>query len=427
VYLSLAGATSGVEAGAEVGQGSGGRSRRRGGGQMTGGSNRSARIVASGVAVAVCALRVGGASAATIELVSQLDPNTAADAYGDVWAEGDYAYLGSFESTGVAIIDISDPENPVWLTAYSPLSGKFKDVKVYDGIGYFATDNGDGMHIVDLSTPATPTLLAKIKAVDFGFNRVHNSSKSGTFLYLADSRTSTVKVFDVSSPASPVFVRNILTPDTSVIHDVTALGTHLYASGFGGFTYVYDVSAVGGSAPPLLGSIPSGLNSHSSWVSSDGAILVSAREIEDGDVRIFDISDPGAPVLLSTIDRTSLGIDAHSPHNPVLFSDSLLFVSWYNAGVVAIDISDPSDPIKVGVYDTFPGPVTDYDGNWGVYPFLGLERVLLSDLQGGLLIVDATGTALALPALSGPGLALLGIALAIAGSAWVGLGGRRAR
>ena len=55
------------------------------------------------------------------------------------------------------------------------------------------------------------------------------------------------------------------------------------------------------------------------------------------------------------MDRSSLSIDAHSPHNPVLFNDTLLFVSWYQAGVVAIDISDPSNPHKVGNYDTFPG------------------------------------------------------------------------
>jgi choice-of-anchor B domain-containing protein len=354
------------------------------------------RCVANGllgvIGFALSALLSMNALAGTIELVGQLDPVAGVDIYADVWGEGDYAYVGVYDGVGVFIIDVSDPANPSLVSTYIPATGTglFKDVKVYDGVGYFGDDDGDGVHVVDVSTPATPTLLAKITSVQGGFNYIHNLSKSGDYLYLANGYTGTVKVFDVSSPASPVYVRDIVTPD-SAIHDVTALGTRLYVSGIGsGFHYIYDTSTIGASAPPLLGTVPSGDWSHSSWASSDGTILVTAQEDEDGKVQIFDISIPDEPDLLSTMDRTFLGIDAISPHNPVLFNDTLLFVSWYEAGVVVIDISDPSDPLKVGHYDTYLTGPHNYNGNWGVYPFLGLDRVLLSDLQGGLYVMDAT-------------------------------------
>jgi choice-of-anchor B domain-containing protein len=359
--------------------------------------------------------------AQNINLVSQLDPFPGNDRYGDVWGEGNYAYLGSFQGAGVAIIDLSDPGSPFLAATYSPASGgQFKDVKVDAGIGYFSSDNGGGLHIVDLSDPTSPSLLSQITSAAQGFNSIHNVFVSSGYVYEADSRTPTVKVFDVSDPQNPFFVRNITTPDTRFIHDVTVRGGRLYASGFQGFTYIYDVSDVGSTPPPLLGSVSSGINSHASWVTSDGRILISAREISDGDVRIFDITDPGAPVLLSTIDRTSLGIDAFSPHNPLLFSDTLLFVSWYQAGVQAIDLSDPSNPVAVGSYDTFPGAVSGFDGNWGVYPFLGLDRVLASDLDGALFILDAS----ALPAFPVPALGWRGLAgfLLIAAA---GIAGRR--
>ncbi len=57
---------------------------------------------------------------------------------------------------------------------------------------------------------------------------------------------------------------------------------------------------------------------------------------------------------------------------------------------MVIDISNPSSPVKVGHYDTYLTGPHNYNGNWGVYPFLGLDRVLLSDLQGGLYVMDAT-------------------------------------
>jgi hypothetical protein len=55
---------------------------------------------------------------------------------------------------------------------------------------------------------------------------------------------------------------------------------------------------------------------------------VSAREIAGGNVRIYDISNPSGVTLVSTLTAASLGINAHSPHNPLIMGD-LLFISWY--------------------------------------------------------------------------------------------------
>ena len=182
-----------------------------------------------------------------------------------------------------------------------------------------------------------------------------------------------------------------------------------------GATYVYDVSAIGSSAPPLLGTVPSGNYSHSSWASSDGTILITAQEVEDGKLQIWNIADPSSPVLLSTLDRTSLSLDATSPHNPVLFNDTLLFVSWLEAGLLVFDISDPSSPLQVGIYDTYPDPSQGlYDGLWGVYPFLGLDRILLSDGYGGLFVVAANSVPI-VPSLGPLGIALLCCLLGLAG------------
>jgi len=362
------------------------------------------------------AVATGAARAENITLVSQLDPVAGNDQYGDVWGEGSYAYLGSFAARDVRIIDISNPSAPFLATTYSvPTGGQFKDVKVYGGIGYFASDNGGGLHIVDLSNPAVPSLLFQFTGAHGGFNSIHNVSVSGGYVFEADSRTATVKVIDVSNPASPFFVRNIVTPDTQFIHDITILGNRMYASGWSGYTYVYDITNIGSQVPVLLGQAASGFDSHSSAVTSDNTILVTCQEISDGEVRIFDVSNPASPVLLSTIDRDSLGIDAYSPHNPFLYGDSLLFVSWYQAGVQAFDISDPANPVRIGDYDTYPGVVSGFDGNWGVYAGLGLDRVLLSDLDGGLFVVNATTLVYQqIPVLGAPSGALLALILALA-------------
>jgi uncharacterized protein (TIGR03437 family) len=148
-------------------------------------------------------------------------------------------------------------------------------------------------------------------------------------------------------------------------------------------------------APPLLGSVESGTSSHSGWMSNDGKLMVNARETSNGDLRLFDISNPASPMLLATITAQSLGIEAFSPHNPYIVGN-MLFVSWYQAGLIVLDITNPSQPRLAGSFDTHQGTVSGFDGCWGVYPFLGFDRVLLSDMDNGLYIVDATD------ALAGP-------------------------
>ena len=343
--------------------------------------------------VLLCTVILTSTTHALITLVSQFSPSTGNNRYADIWGEGDYAYIGSNLGSGVGIIDISTPSAPLLTAYYDPPNGRFLDIKVQNGVGYFASSNGGGLHIVDLSDPENPQLIYQINSMTNGYDDIHNVFVDGDFLYEADSETSTVKVFNVSNPSSPFFVRNIVTTDSRFVHDITVLNNRLYTSGFGGTTDIFDVTSIGSTAPALLGTVNSGANSHSNWVTSDNNLLVSAREILNGDVKIFDISNPNSPSLLSTITAASLGIEAFSPHNVILFNDHLLFISWYQAGLQVVNISDPGNPILVGSFDTFTGSVSGFDGNFGVYPFLGLGRILLSDVDGGLFIVDATSVA----------------------------------
>jgi uncharacterized protein (TIGR03437 family) len=341
-----------------------------------------------------------GASAnaqATLKLIGQLDPFTGDNRYADVWGEGNYAYLGSFNGTGLIIIDITDPANPKLAGHYNPAEGgRFQDVVVTNGIAYLSSENRGGVHIVDVRSPANPVLLSQVTEAKNGYPNVHELFVAGGVLYEADSRTNRIKVFDVTRPDNPTFVRDIVTTDTRFIHAITVVNGRLFTSGWSGKTDIYDVSRILTEEPRLLGAVDSGNNSHSAWMSNDGKLMVGARETSNGDIRLFDISNPASPVQLAAITAQSLGMDAFSAHNPY-FVGNLLFVSWYQAGLVVIDVTDPRQPRLTGIYDTFPGASTaGFDGCWGVYPFLGLDRVLLSDLDNGLYVIDATA------ALAGP-------------------------
>src|SRR6185503_589098 len=135
------------------------------------------------------------------------------------------------------------------------------------------------------------------------------------------------------------------------------------------------------------------------------------------DVRVYNIFDPANPLLVNSIGMNDLGLNAVTPHNPVVMGN-YLYVAWYQAGIQVFDLTSPTTPQRVGQYDTFQPvyapPVeerqalvdaepwdlicgtenrqnalpTSYDGNWAVYPFLGQNKVLAGDLKNGLIVLD---------------------------------------
>ena len=134
--------------------------------------------------------------------------------------------------------------------------------------------------------------------------------------------------------------------------------------------------------PPVeLALILTGASSHSSWSTPDGTLLVNAQERGNGDVGLFDISDMTNPAIHARIKGNDFTSHSVSPHNPLLVDDRL-YVSWYEHGLQVFDVSDRARPIHLGRFDT--------QSNWGVYPFLGPDKILVSDMQDGLIIVNVT-------------------------------------
>jgi hypothetical protein len=351
-------------------------------------------------------------------------PNNSSFQYGDVWGEGIYAYVGSDRPEGgVYIFDISDPQNPDYLSTYFPANlggpgslppgGELEDVEVYNGVAYVGSDvdNSDlanysrtGVDIVDVSNPFLPTRMARISTTT-GFpqahDKVHTLSVNNGFLYTADNQTDVIKVFNVANPASPVYVDSfdLGLPSGVGTHEVYARDDKLfvaskYTSGTtpDGWTHIFDVSNVGATGfDNPLSTTNTGRGTHTASVSNDGKLMVVAQERLGGVVKIFDIANPAAPVQLGPDLTKPSGAsgDATGPHHPHIHND-LLFISWYEAGLQVYNILNPANPVLVGSFDTYPGSSSSFNGNWGVFPFLGFDRVLLSDRDKGLLIVDIT-------------------------------------
>jgi hypothetical protein len=72
-----------------------------------------------------------------------------------------------------------------------------------------------------------------------------------------------------------------------------------------------------------------------------------------------------------------------------MIKDNLVYISYYQDGLQVFDISNPNNPIRIAYYDTYiPENTGGYAGAWGVYSFLPSGRILISDVQSGLFVVN---------------------------------------
>lgn len=357
--------------------------------------------------------------------------------FADIYADGNIAVQGSYNCRGAFIYDISNPDAPILAAHYNPGNNQqFLEAIVVGNRGYFGSGRGNGgVHIVDLTDPYDPQLLGTVDANNGnGFDRIHEMVVFGDFLIenFNGFSSKNLKVINISDPANPVFIRDINPTEVTWVHAMHVRGNRLFTSGWGNSstrarTEIYDITNITTQAPTLLGFIedPNGITAgnrmHSSWSSEDGNYLYSAREITDGtgDVRVYDISDPSTPVLVNRLTMQDLGLNAVTPHNPVVMGNKL-YVSWYQAGTQVFNITDPANPKHIGQYDSYQPQFaqteqekenliaaepwdlvcgsenlqnllpTSYDGSWAVFPFLGEDKVLAGDFELGLLILDVT-------------------------------------
>jgi len=402
----------------------------------------------SGLAFSLCAIVMTAAfstsvSAQKVRLRSQITPTCGSSSnlkFADIYADGNIAVQGSYNCRGAFIYDISNPDAPKLASWYNPGSNQqFLEAIVIGTRGYFGSGNGGGVHIVDLTNPYSPQLLGIVNsATGNGHNSIYEMmviNQMGSEILIENFNgfsSKILKFIDITNPANPVFIRDLNPTEPIWVHAMHIRGDRMFTSGWGsssqrGRTEIYNIANVANTPPQLLGfiddqsGVTAGNSMHSSWTSEDGKYLYSCRETSNGngDLRTYNIENPATPLLVNSVGMNALSINAVTPHNPVVMGNRL-YISWYQAGIQVFDLSNPSTPIRVGQYDTYPAVFappaeekqalldaepwdmvcgsdsrqnllpTSYDGNWAVYPFLGSDKILAGDLANGLLVLDAS-------------------------------------
>ena len=280
----------------------------------------------------------GGSISPELDVVGHLDlPQVPGSNITDVWAFGDYAYLGTFDEgacsldyTGVHIIDISDPADP-------------------NQVGFIASPPGTRANDVKVAHLETPFFSGEIL--------VHSNESCGSpFNPRAQSQGGAfipgqggVAIYDVSDPLRPRALKlNFL---KFPVHN----------------TYI--------------------------WQDGDRAFMLVVDDVNTQDVHVVELTKPQSPKEIAVTGQLDWPPDIDSIGDGEVFLHDVwvqendgqftAYLSYWDAGLVLLDVTDPANPVFLGDSDYLdPDPLSGEapEGNSHVaVPNADGTRVLMGD------------------------------------------------
>lgn len=315
----------------------------------------------------------------------------------DIWghvdgAGNEYALVGA--NDGTSIVDISTPSSPVEVFFSPGASSIWRDLKVWNDHVYITNESSGGLKIIDMSN-----LPGAINSGDvyqftgstYPFASAHNlyiDENGFAYVMGADNGVGGAIILDLNpDPKNPVEIGRY---NDFYLHDGMVRGDTLWGGAINdGFFTVVDVSNKIAPVTMQTQSTPS-FFTHNCWISDDGHTLFTTDEVSNAFIGAYDVSDLSN---ISELDRiqSSPG-QLVIPHN-AHFMNNYVITSYYRDGITIHDVSNPSNMIEVGNYDTSPSFSGDgFNGCWGVYPWLPSGLIIASDIENGLFVLGPTYT-----------------------------------
>lgn len=375
-----------------------------------------------------------------VDLLAHIADRTPAARGADIWGFMDlnthreYAIVGY--SSGTAVYDVSDPENPREIGFIDGQSTTWRDIKVHqfwnstdsrwNAYAYITADNAsDGLFIIDLSE--LPHRVSRISYAS-DFSEAHNVYLTDTdfstglsltgdspVLILAGSNRSDgrFRAYSLANPASPSFIAAPTTPGDQpggnrlYMHDAASMIVTdprkdtqcINAGGSDHCDVLFDFNEssvdiwdiTDPAAPTRLSQLPYGNSgyTHSGWPSEDGQYLFVQDELDERDrglattLRVYSIANLASPTFEGSWTGPTRAID----HNGFVRGNRY-YMSNYSRGLSIFDITNISAPALAGRFDTYPASDgVGFPGNWGAYPYLPSGNIALSDIDTGFYLV----------------------------------------
>jgi choice-of-anchor B domain-containing protein len=347
------------------------------------------------------------------------DPAEAQDSWGwtDSMTGKEYALVAMNDKT--SFVDISDPNNPVYLGKLDSHTGTswWRDVKVFNNYAYIVSDNNGshGVQIFDLTklrtADGTPVVNFSRDGLYSGISNAHNLiiDEDNGFAYILGSNRNGggPRVLDLSNPTNLTVAGNISAygycHDAQVVTyngpDTEHVGKQIMIGSFSDSDFVRVLDVTNKSNVTQIGNIDYNdkYYTHQGWFTEDQRFFIVGDELDETNgpgfntrTLVFDMQDLDNPVLHYTHYGATPAID----HNGYV-KGNRFYLANYRAGMRVFKFEDLYDPAitvnqmqEVEFFDTHPGSNSAaYHGAWNVYPFFESGNIIISDLDQGLFVV----------------------------------------
>jgi choice-of-anchor B domain-containing protein len=332
----------------------------------------------------------------------------------DIWGWTDpltgaeYAIMG--RTNGTSFVDISDPENPVYvgnLPGHNGSTSPWRDIKVYTDHAYVVSESsGHGLQVFDLNqlrSVAAPPVTFSETAHYGNFGSAHNIAinEATGFGYAVGSNTCAggLHMMNLQNPAIPSFAGcysgDGYTHDAQCVIfdglDPVYLGREICFNSNEDTLTIVDVTDKGN--PVLVSRTTySGVGYvHQGWLTQDHGQFLLDDELDEvffghnTRTRIFELSDLTAPELIGSIDAPTPSID----HNLYVVGDRT-YEANYRSGLSVLDSGDAASGVldEIGFFDIFPADdMPAFNGAWSVFPFFASGIVVVSGIEQGLFVL----------------------------------------
>lgn len=354
----------------------------------------------------------------------------------DIWGHVDLNTGNEFAimtiNNGIIIVDVTNPSEPAEVGTISGVNSSWRDVKVFQhfnesinlwqAYAYSTTEgNNGGVSIIDLNNlPHSVSLVEKNNVVSTAHN-VYISNVDYSLNIALPNQTPTLQTVGTRNKNGGAFRSySLATPKT--LNNIT---TKNYGSGYthDGASLLIDDQRAVSDCQLLTGSCTvfidfnekemklwniTDLNNaeqlgsaeyndvaksnqyvHSGWGTEDKQFVLLHDEFDESrgglntTVRIFSIENLTTPTQVGQWTGPTRAID----HNGFVRGNRY-YMSNYERGLTVLDITDPANPSEAGFFDTYPlSNSANFNGAWGVYPFLPSGNILVSDINSGLYIL----------------------------------------
>ncbi len=350
------------------------------------------------------------------DLLGRISLNTLnASAANDIWGWTDIASNREFAliglNNGTAFIEITDTEDLKYLgklpTATS--SSAWRDIKVYQDYAYIGSEAaGHGMQVFDLTkllnvSGAPITFSADNRYTGFGNSHNIVINETTGFAYAVgtarnDMYNGGAHFLDLQDPLNPQaaggYGASGYTHDAQVVSyngpDADYAGAEIFIGANENQMVLVDISDK--QNPANISGIQYGNlgYTHQGWFTEDQRYFILGDELDEinfgfnSRTLVFDVLDLDNPVLHATYLGPTTAID----HNGYVKGNDF-FLANYTAGVRVMDISDIGNITETGFFDSYPSSNSAaFNGVWSVYPYFESGKIIISDINSGLFIVQ---------------------------------------